>query len=125
MTAPRSFLVFALLMLGCAPKASQPPTSLPGLPEHMGAEEISLGIKTLKPRLLPCAERAGLASGETMAIKFWIEGRSGAVQSAELLSPINASLTACIAAEIEAAGPAVFPRFTTERQGFTFKFRIP
>jgi hypothetical protein len=125
MIGTRSFLVFALLLLGCAPKASQPPTSLPGLPERMDVDDISTGIKTLKPRLLPCAERAGLASGETMAIKFWIEGRTGSVQSAELVSPINPSLAACIADEIEAAGPAVFPRFATERQGFGFKFHVP
>jgi hypothetical protein len=125
----RSFLVFApvfaLGLLGCAPKASQPPTSLPGLPERMDVTEIAAGLEIFEPRVLPCADRVGLTSGETIAIKFWIEGRTGSVQSAELVSPINPSLATCITAEIEAAGPALFPRFASERQGFTLKFHVP
>lgn len=84
-----------------------------------------VGIKHLKPDVLACGERASVASGGRIDIKFFIEGRTGAVQSAELLSPMKPTLATCIAEVMAAAGPAVFPRFATEKQGFEFRFRMP
>jgi hypothetical protein len=123
-------LVFGVMSLACVPTTPEQPTApdqrtaspLPGLPERMGSAEVMVGIKNLKPSMLACGQQAGV---ETMAIKFWIEGNTGAVQTAELVSPPDASLAACVTHAVNEAGPAVFPRFATERQGFTFKFHLP
>jgi hypothetical protein len=94
--------------------ASKPPVD-PG-PGKLGPDAIMGGVDGIRTKLEKCG------AGAKVAIKFVVDGSTGAVKSATPLDEhASTPLGKCVA---RVAQNARFPKFEAPQQGFTFKFRL-
>ena len=105
----------------CQKKATVP-ASDPDLAETLTQAEIKAGVDAVLPEARACGPEHDAPAGETVRVRFSIEGATGKVSSSSAQAPhADTPLGRCVAAALERAE---FPRFSRSGMGAVYPIRL-
>lgn len=94
-----------------------------GLPLKLSTVDVKNGINGIIEEAKACGPKHGATAGESVKVKFAIEGATGRVTDAVPLNPhVGTPLGDCVAA---VAAKAQFRRFRSASMGVIYPFRMP